>query len=135
MLIGLNVSSLETCAATIAALAGGQCCKTWACLSWVIRNRLQALPPSGGDSSNPAVGLVCEDVLREALGGQRDEHALSLLSPAARFRLHAVNSLVWAGDLADETGGATACHRHDKSPAWARRRTPTALLGAFLFFR
>jgi len=37
--------------------------------------------------------------------------------------------------LADPTGGATAFHRIDASPSWARRLMPVAVCGSFLFYR
>lgn len=37
--------------------------------------------------------------------------------------------------LIDPTRGATAFHRIDVDPAWARRRMPVAVFGPFLFYR
>ncbi|NJM33354.1 MAG: hypothetical protein HC850_00205 [Rhodomicrobium sp.] len=134
MSIRIKSSDLDICAATVAALASDQRHGIWACLAWMIRNRLLALP-MGVTQNEHAVSDVCGDIVREALGEDRLLTEASFISTADRCRLYAVNSLVWAGDLDDETGGAIACHRHDKSPSWARSRTPTALLGPFLFFR
>ena len=39
------------------------------------------------------------------------------------------------GTLVDPTGGATAVHRIDASPAWARNLLPTGMFGPFLFYR
>ncbi len=39
------------------------------------------------------------------------------------------------GTLADPVHGATAFHRIDELPEWARGLMPVALLGSFLFYR
>jgi cell wall hydrolase len=39
------------------------------------------------------------------------------------------------GSLVDPTRGATAFHRLDANPAWARDLLPVAVIGSFLFYR
>ncbi|HEX5079185.1 MAG TPA: hypothetical protein VFV80_08540 [Geminicoccaceae bacterium] len=39
------------------------------------------------------------------------------------------------GTLVDPTGGATAAHRIDVSPAWAHDLLPIGMFGPFLFYR
>ena len=39
------------------------------------------------------------------------------------------------GSLVDPTCGATAFHRVDANPAWARDQLPVAVIGSFLFYK
>jgi hypothetical protein len=39
------------------------------------------------------------------------------------------------GSLVDPTRGATAFHRVDANPAWARDLLPVAVIGSFLFYK
>lgn len=55
-------------------------------------------------------------------------------SDPAFCRALAALCLVAAGDIADPTCGATRFHAHDEDPAWARRRTPSALIGRHFFY-
>jgi hypothetical protein len=99
----------------------------------VIRNKLQQLAaPAAG--LRP-VSLACDEVLHEALGPMEPGGLPDGLPQAEWCRIYALNCLVWSGDVADQTDGATACHRHDRNPPWARSRIPTALLGSYIFFR
>ncbi len=133
MMTSLTLDDLDLCANTIARLGGDQPRGIWASLAWVVRNRIESSVSSY--KAVPNIGRACAGVLTEALETRNSQCPGATLSDADWCRLRAVNHLVWAGDLADQTGGAIACHRHDKSPRWARGRTPTALLGPFLFFR
>ncbi|MGB0084225.1 MAG: hypothetical protein WBP94_02470 [Rhodomicrobiaceae bacterium] len=133
MLARLTLDDLDLCADTVARLGGDQPRSIWASLAWVIRNRIECAAAAFG--TPPEIGSACNDVLMEALATPRSQPVSAHLSDLDWCRLRAVNHLVWAGDLSDETGGAIACHRHDRSPLWAKARTPTALLGSFLFFR
>ncbi len=54
---------------------------------------------------------------------------------ASLCRAFAMTCLVWAGDRADPTEGATLAHRHDEAPAWADRAKGTALIGPWMFYR
>jgi hypothetical protein len=128
-----TLDDIDLCADTVALLGADQPRTVWASLAWVIRNRAQHAAGLLGKS--PEIGSACEEVLSEALEAPKLRSGSGGLSGADWCRLRAVNHLVWAGDLGDDTGGALACHRHDRNPLWARRRTPTALLGSFLFFR
>lgn len=129
----LNNADLEICAQTVARLGSDQSDDVRSSLAWVLKNRFEQVKSSFG--TLPDITNACETVLREALPSQIAA-ATDLAMPEAELcRVRAANCLVWAGDVADRTGGAIACHRHDASPAWSRHRTPTALLGSFLFFR
>lgn len=126
-------ADLEICALTVARLGGDEPDDVRAPLAWVIRNRLlsAALPPG----AVPNLARTCRAILHEAVGGAGQLSPKTALTASDWCRLYAVNCLVWAGDLADPTAGATACHRHDITRSWARGRTPTALLGPYIFFR
>ncbi|WP_088348518.1 MULTISPECIES: hypothetical protein [Rhodomicrobium] len=124
---------LDICARTVARLGGGQPEELHAPLAWVIRNRLQTT--SGRRGAEPDLARTCQDILREADGRAPLLPAKAQLTAADWCRIYAVNCLVWAGDLDDTTAGATSCHRHDTTRSWARGRTPTALLGPYIFFR
>lgn len=86
-------------------------------------------------SNNLSIKSTCEAVLSEAIDRNQQRIDAFSLSDSEWFRIQALNYLVWAGDVTDQTHGAIACHRHDIDPFWAKNRTPTALLGSFLFFR
>jgi hypothetical protein len=126
-------SDLVICAQTVAHLGADQPDEFQAPLAWVIRNRLQSAESRRGGL--PDLARTCQDILREAAGRAQSLGLTTALSTPDWCRVYAVNCLVWAGDLADQTAGATACHRHDTTRSWARRRTPTALLGPYIFFR
>ena len=128
----LNKADLEICAHTVARLGIDQTEDVRTSLAWVLRNRVEKGRCARG--SFPNIARACESVLREAAGNDKGLVAADC-SGRDWGRIQAATCLVWAGGIADLTGGAVACHRHDKNPAWAKRRTPTALLGAFLFFR
>jgi len=134
MFMSLNSSDFDACAAAIARMGGDQSDEVRASLAWVIRNRLEQFLRRG--KHRPPISLACDEVLQEALGGEALVEARPNSLPDAELcRIYALNCLVWSGDVADQTAGATACHRHDLDPSWARGRLPTALLGAYLFFR
>jgi hypothetical protein len=129
----LNKADLEICVRTLAELGKDQVEEVRTSLAWVIRNRIERLRAAFGET--PPIAAACEGILREALPGAHCLRQGHRLCDTEWRRIKAATSLVWAGDMPDRTSGAVACHRHDVNPAWARRRTPTALLGAFLFFR
>lgn len=126
----LDPADLDLCARVIAFLGGDQPEPVRASLNWVIRNRTNA---AGDDPAD--LGRICRDVIWEATGSRKCSIGAADLSSSEWCRIFAVSCLVWAGDLKDETNGAIACHRHDAVRRWARTRTPTALLGSFIFYR
>lgn len=126
-------SDIEVCAQTVARLGGDQPDPIRASLAWMIRNRLRL--GTCARQTMPDISRACQDILREAVGDPRQIAVNNRLSTADWCRVYAINCLVWAGDVDDQTGGAISCHRHDIIRAWARNRTPTALLGPYIFFR
>lgn len=126
-------ADIDLCSRVVAVLGGDQPEPVRASLNWVIRNRVDAA--GARQASPPDLGRICREMLWEATGLRQCSDEAANLSNAEWCRIYAVSSLVWAGDLRDETHGATACHRHDTIRKWARARTPTALLGSFIFYR
>jgi hypothetical protein len=128
----LHDDEMALCVRTIAALALDQDDEIRSSLAWMIRNRIEMLRAARGRA---AVATACDAVLREARAknGVLPRHPDIPRSEWQRIR--SANERVWQGKVADSTQGATACHRHDENPGWARQRTPTALLGEYLFFR
>lgn len=133
MLMRLAPTDIDLCARAIGFLAGDQPDTIRASLSWVIKNRLNAVAEAC--SALPDLARICREMLWEATGLQQSGHERANLSNSEWCRIYAVSCLVWAGDLEDPTNGATACHRHDTIRKWAKDRTPTALLGPFIFYR
>lgn len=80
--------------------------------------------------------------------GERSIGAAFLAEPAAAFRhdtapdhpewfdmCHRIARRAVHGSLADPTCGATAFHRIDEEPTWARDHLPVSVVGPFLFYR
>lgn len=126
-------ADIDHSARAIAFLGSDQPDVIRASLSWVIKNRVNAVATVC--AALPDLARICRDVLREATGLQQYGLEAANLSNSESCRIYAVNCLVWAGDLEDQTNGATSCHRHDATRRWAKERTPTALLGPFIFYR
>jgi hypothetical protein len=134
MLYSLAPSDLDFCARTIALMDEGEPEHVRASLAWLIRNRLQFAATTA--NTPPCVVKTCKQIVREAVGRLKaSKPAEDFLPNVDWCRLFAVTCQVWAGDLPDQTGGATFCHRHDRAPAWAKKRAPTALIGPYLFYR
>jgi hypothetical protein len=133
MLMRPMPADIHLCSRAVARLGGDEPDAIRASLSWVIKNRLNAV--RAAHAAPPDLSRICSDMLREATGLQQCGHDGANLSNSEWCHIYAVSRLVWAGDLEDETNGATSCHRHDTTRKWARHRTPTALLGPFIFYR
>jgi hypothetical protein len=132
MMITLESQDLNLCARTVTVMASGAADDLKAALAWTLRNRFLAR----ARIAKPCAKAICHDLLREGTGCTTA--ALPPAPPSADAdwcRALAINCLVWSGDLADPTSGATSCHRHDMTARWAARRVPTALIGAYIFLR
>lgn len=84
-------------------------------LAWTLRNRLTgcAAPTADQVPIHETESSLDDPALAEAM---------------------ALVVAVWLGEVPDPTNGATACHRHDLLPAWARFRKVKALIGEQLFY-
>jgi hypothetical protein len=132
MLITLAFHDLDLCARTVKLLAGEGADDLRAALASTLRNRFVAL----AQKQTPSVLHVCQSLLHEAIGcAVAQPDAMTAFSDVEWCRAMAMNCLVWSGDVADPTNGATSCHRHDMKAPWAARRDATALIGAYIFLR
>ena len=131
MLVTLAPQDLDICARTVKFLDKDGADNLGAALASALRNRFLL----SCRSRKPTISRVCQDFLREATGEPPVELAPAATSDVAWCRAMAINCLVWSGDLADPTNGATSCHRHDLKAPWAARRSATALIGAYIFLR
>jgi hypothetical protein len=133
MLMSLPPVDINVCARTLALMDDEQPDYIRVSLAWMIRNRL-IFQATNADAP-VCVSRTCREILSEAVGFIKSS-ALQLLRPLPDCgHYYAVTQLVWAGDVLDQTGGATCCHRHDRTPEWSKDRAPTALIGPYLFFR
>lgn len=118
---------IEHLAALLTALAGDQNVRVLEALAAALANRYRQEDDGVALDGPDAAGLLgCG--LAEAPApwhGPSSEH----LQLCRRIARRAVR-----GSLADPTGGATAFHTADESPAWARHRYPVAVVGRFLFY-
>lgn len=126
----LQDDEMALCIRTIAALAPDQNEEIRSSLAWMIRNRIEMLRAERGGAT---IAMACEAVLREARTKDGVQHRK--IPQSEWRRIETTNARVWQGTVSDSTQGATACHKHNENPDWARQRTPTALLGEYLFFR
>jgi hypothetical protein len=132
MIITLASHDIDLCTRTVLAIAAGEKADVQTALAWTLRNRFIASARNG----DPTADAVCRDLLREATGSPSATLPEAPASSEAEWRRALeINCLVWSGDLADPTNGATSCHRHDRTARWAARRVPTALIGAYIFLR
>ncbi len=131
MLATLASRDFDLCARTVKLLAAGEPEELRAALACALRNRIV----TAWKKASSAPLDICQDFIQEATGARSE-----LLNGPGEFdaewcRAMAMNCLVWSGDLADPTNGATSCHRHDVTASWDARRAPTALIGAYIFLR
>ncbi|MGV8996411.1 MAG: cell wall hydrolase [Parvibaculaceae bacterium] len=101
----------------------------------------EVLAEDGTQSEEAQVALACAIANRmrcfgpdEGSGGASMRAGMADFGAPVFCRAFAVACLVMAGDCEDPTGGATHFHHHRKSPKWARRAVPTALIGAHVFY-
>lgn len=119
---------IERLANALLNLAGDESVRVLEALAAALVNRLEE-DDEAVETAAEALGELRRSGLFEAPAawvGESDER-LALCRRIARRALR--------GSLLDPTGGATAFHRIDASPAWARRLMPLAVCGSFLFYR
>ena len=131
MLVTLASHDLDLCARTVKVLVSGGADELRAALAWTLRNRFM----DAWRKTTPSALDICQDLLREATGCSGGQFLATALSDPEWCRAMAINCLVWSGDLADPTNGATSCYRHDMQAPWAAERAATALIGAYIFLR
>jgi N-acetylmuramoyl-L-alanine amidase len=105
---------------TLLAIAAEESVRTMEALAACLTNRARRAPAAGArpEAAAPLAKPATHGDLRRKLEvGRR----------IARRALH--------GSLADPTQGATAFHRADATPGWARSLLPVAIFGHFLFYR
>lgn len=73
------------------------------------------------------------EALLAAVAATLAEHGVAAAPPGDFDLLDAM--AVLAGLSGDPVRGATRFHHHRDAPPWADGRTPTALIGSFLYFR
>lgn len=106
-------------------LAGDESVRVVEALAAALVNELHVRPEEALESWAALVPVhgLCEDS-RSAPGFER---RLGVCRRIARRALR--------GSLADPTEGATAFHRIEASPPWARELLPIAMYGPYLFYR
>ncbi len=120
-----NFESLLSLAVAVRDMAGGGDGDEKIALAWTLRNRIEERRPA----------IACRPQPQSAIPGPCEGGAFrpDLDDPALAEAL-AIVVAVWLGDLPDPTGGATACHRHDLQPGWAKFKHVKALIGEQLFY-
>lgn len=132
MLVSLASHDLDLCARTVKVLAADCSGEVLSALASTLRNRMIV----SWRTETPSPRDICQALLIEATGNPVPQLSDAPASSDVEWcRAMAVNCLVWSGDLADPTNGATSCHRHDVKAPWAARRAPTALIGSYIFLR
>ena len=120
-------AGVEDIAQALMRLAPDQSVRALEALAATLANRCHA------GMTDPAMGGW--EALAQRTWGLREEQ-IRWREDEARYHLcHRVARRAACGSLADPTHGATAFHRIDVSPAWARRLLPVAVFGSFLFYR
>lgn len=126
-----SFESLLAVALAVRDLAGGSDREERIALAWTLRNRIAERAPSVAlkPGSIPPPQAANRRQAEEAF----TLHCDRLDDPQLADALELVVA-VWLGDIPDPTNGATACHRHDLQPSWARFKSVKALIGEQLFY-
>jgi len=119
---------IERLAELLLRLAGDDSVRVLEALAAALVNRL--------DQDDAAVEAAAE-ALEELRGPGLSEASAPWLGDAGeRLALcRRIARRALRRSLFDPTGGATAFHRIDASPSWARPLMPVAVCGSFLFYR
>ena len=114
----------ERLASVLLQVAGNESVRVLEALAATLANRVRA-----GDAELDVSPTVYGNGLHEPAAAWFEEQDCrrQLCRRIARRALR--------GSLIDPTDGATAFHRVDADPPWARPLLPTAVFGRFLFYR
>lgn len=119
---------IERLADLLLRLAGDESVRVLEALAAALVNRLEqdeAAVEAAAEALEELRGPGLSEAPAAWVGSS--DHQLALCRRIARRALRR--------SLFDPTGGATAFHRIDASPSWARRLMPVAVCGSFLFYR
>ncbi|MEM8987900.1 MAG: hypothetical protein AAGC95_14380 [Pseudomonadota bacterium] len=124
---------LALAAGAVARLGFYESDETLSALAWAVRNRLadENMQASAHNAAPPSAQNVIDGLLIEAQ--DRPSRPAVRLNRAGRH-FYVVES-VWAGRIADPTGGARCFHHHLAAPSWATDMSPVGLYGRWLFYR
>lgn len=131
-------ADLDVLARTIWGEARGEGRAGQEAVAAVILNRVRLAEERGGWWWGRSVAEVCRRPWQFSCWNENDPNRAKVeaVTPAnqsfACCREVARRAL--AGELADPTGGATHYHAKSILPPWARRRTPSAVIGRHLFY-
>jgi hypothetical protein len=116
-------SSVEGLALTLLTLGSDQSVRVLEALAVALVNRAHQLR----DDCGPGLREPPPAGFRRATAASTPGDKLQLCRRVARRALR--------GSLADPTVGASAFHRLEDNPAWARDLLPVASFGSFLFYQ
>ena len=117
-----QTSAADRLADALMEVAGDQNVRTLEALAAALVARRRAMPGDPSGDADPLARAGLQEA-RSSFAGERYE----LCRRIARRAL--------GGTLADLVAGATAFHRIEADPPWARRLLPIAVFGSFLFYR
>lgn len=124
----IDPRAIDDLAAKLLTLAGGESVRVIEALAAVFAKQLCGRSGSPG-LSDAASSYQLEPAPERAIGAMAPPVAACQLVICQRIARRALR-----GSLVDPTGGATAFHRIDANPSWARDRLPMASAGPFLFY-
>jgi len=121
-----SIEEAAEAARAVLAIAGGEDEIVRVAVAATILNRWRA-----EERSRLSLAGAAAAVLREAAPPVQ---RAGLDAGASHWRALSLVSLALAADLPDPTKGAVRLHHHRRSPRWAQRMEPRALIGRWLFF-
>lgn len=124
----MGLEEMNQLARSLWVVAGQEADEAQVAIAWLARNQIRGGGLTVGESCANLCGL-------SARGTQCAHPGRADFDDASFCRAFAVTCLVWAGERADPTEGATLAHRHDEAPAWTDNAKGTALIGPWLFYR
>jgi hypothetical protein len=122
-----SFESLLAVAMAVRDLSTGWDAEERIAFAWTLKNRLAARAGQG-EREDGRGALACT---ASTFATDEADAIFADNSLAAALELVAA---IWLGEVPDPTGGATACHRHDILPSWAKFKSVKALIGQQLFY-